>query len=124
MDTLLDCFGAKVFAPLPGANIGIDRAGERIDSKCPIAANHDGPQIALFVLVGSDELPASFDDLGGREWYLHSVDVCRIEEPVDVRVQSENGGTALRVVATNAFEDRRSVVDHVRHHVDGGLLPR
>ena len=54
---------------------------------------------------------------------IHAVDLGGIEQALHVFVGAENRRAAGQLVAANAFKDRRAVVDDVRHHVDGRVVP-
>src|ERR1043165_8497034 len=54
---------------------------------------------------------------------LHPVNLRRVEEALHVLAQAEDGGAAPRLVAAYALEDRRAVVQDVRHHVHARVVP-
>ena len=39
-------------------------------------------------------------------------------------VKTENLGSSIRLVTANPFEQGTAVMDHMRHYVDIGVLPR
>jgi hypothetical protein len=62
-------------------------------------------------------------DLVVRERRVHPVDLAGVEEPLEVRVETEARGSADRFVAARAFKDGAPVVDDVRADVDLGVRP-
>ena len=70
----------------------------------------------------------SVDDGGAelveRVGQRHAVDLGGIEQALHVLRQAEDRRALRLGVAADALEDAGAVVNHVAHHVDGGLFPR
>jgi len=65
-----------------------------------------------------NEIDAGLADLLHRERQVHPINLGAVEEAACVLRQAEDGRTAFRVVAADAFEETRSVVDRVRENVN------
>src|SRR4029079_5780792 len=90
VDTLFERFSAQVFAPLPDTNIGIDRTRKWIDAEGPVTPHNQRPEVALFGAVGRYHLPARLADLFHAVTDLHAVDMRRIEESFNMRIQAKD----------------------------------
>jgi hypothetical protein len=108
---LFEGFSAEVLAPLPGTNVGFDRARERVDAKAAVASHNERPEVALFIAVGCYDLPARLTDLSHTVADLHAVDVSRVEEPFDMGIQTKDRRASFGIVTTYAFKDGRAVID-------------
>src|SRR5436190_19177337 len=71
----------------------------------------------------SYELYCGVAELIACEGGIHSVDLGRIDQPLHMLAQPENGRTAAGGITANALENARPVINNVRHHVDPGVVP-
>jgi hypothetical protein len=120
---LFERLRAKVLAPLPGTYENLYGGRERIHTKRAIAAKYDRAYVAFFVLIGHNQLAAGSLELIGTIGQLHPIDMTRIEQSLYMRIEPEDGRTPPSVIAADAFEDRRTIIDHVRHHMDFRIFP-
>src|SRR5262245_17711739 len=123
VDALVNRLLAEIFAPDPARDVDLDRVVERVDAEPAVAADDNRAQITLLESVDSHDFQAGLDQLIDRIFELRAVDFAGIVQPLDVLAQSEDGRPLRRRVAANAFEQRRAVMDHMRHDVDLRVVP-
>ena len=122
-DALGERFLAQVGAPGPGRDGALQGVLQGIDPHRSVAPEHEGADVAGLELVHLHHLHDGLGELLLGEGDLHAVDLGRIEQPVDVGVQPEDGGALPGVVGAQALEHAGSVMHHVGQDVDVGLLP-
>jgi len=81
-------------------------------------------QIRRFQLVGLHHRAAGRGELRLVIRHGHRVNARRIGQTLEMILQAKNHRPTLRLVAADALEYRRAIVQRVRHHVRGGLGPR
>ena len=85
---------------------------------------NDGPDVAFLQLVLADHLEDGIEDFLVGVGNLDPQDGGRVEQPVDVLLQAENGGFfILHLITANALEYAESVMERVGQDVDVGLVP-
>ena len=83
-----------------------------------------GLAVARRHTVGLNHVHHTGAELVERVGQLHAVDLGRVNEALHVLGQAEDRRPAGLAVTADAFKYAGPVVDHVTHHVDGGLFPR
>src|SRR6185295_6481769 len=56
--TLFDRFRTQIFAPLPGAYVGVDWAWKRVDPKSPVSTNYYWTQVTFLIFICQNKLSA------------------------------------------------------------------
>jgi hypothetical protein len=54
---------------------------------------------------------------------VHAINLGGIQKPLHVLFQAEDRRPTLRVVASDTFEDARTVVENMRHHMHARVVP-
>src|ERR1700719_478325 len=88
------------------------------------AMEGDGPDVTLAKLVGADHFEDGAGEIVPGVGPSQPVHAGGGEEAVDVSAETKHGGTRGGVVATNALEHPRTVVQTVARDVKGRLGPR
>src|SRR5579864_406374 len=114
---------AQIFSPRIIDDVDLGRRVERVHACLAISAQHNWAYVAGPRAVVPDHIEHALNQLLAGEVDVDAVDLGRVEQPLHVFVGSENGWAAGQFVAANAFEDRRAVMDDVRHHMNGGVVP-
>src|SRR5439155_13005528 len=114
---------AEVRSPLPDGDADVHRRVEREQTHRPVATEHERADVALAHAVLRDQVERRLPDLLAVEGDRHVVELGRLEEPVDVVGVAEDRRADLGVVAADALEDARAVVQAVREYVDLCVLP-
>src|ERR1700722_41111 len=116
-------FAAQIFSPRIINDVNLGGRIEGVDAGFSVAAQHDGPNVAGPHAVVADSFEHSLDDFIRGERYVNAVNLGGIDKALHVFAGAEDCRAGGQLVATNAFEDRRAVVNDVRHHVDGRVVP-
>src|ERR1035437_5709860 len=127
-DADVDAFGeglfAQILAPGPAGDEEVDGVLHAVDTHLPVAAHHDGAQVAGVHLVNADHFQHGFGKLiGGVTDILHAVNFGGIQHAADVLAQAEHGRSGRGGITANAFEYATAIAHHMREDVDGGGLP-
>src|SRR5208283_3346171 len=125
-DAHIDAFAgvsAQVLTPRVIADIDLDRQFERIDADVAIAAQNDRADVAGPDAIAFHQFEHGGDEFVAGEGDVGAINARGIDEALNVLDGTENGRSAGRGVAANAFEDRRAIVHNVRHYVDGRIIP-
>ena len=123
IDAVLHRLGTEIRAPLPRTDRDLDGAAGGIDAERTIAAVDDRTDVAFLEAVDRNQLEDRLIDFGRSVRRRHAVDLGRVEEPVGVFRQPENGGTILGLVAAQTLEDRRAIMHDMGQHMDSGVVP-
>src|ERR1700731_1775431 len=122
-DVTAFALAAEVFSPRIIDDVDFSGRVERIYPCLAIAAQNYGPDVAGPYCVVGDGFDHALDDFFAREIQINAIDLGRIYQPLNVFLGAENRRAAGQRVTANAFEDRRAIVNHVRHHMNCGLVP-
>src|SRR3954467_6602233 len=114
---------AEVGAPLPAGDRHVDRRVEREEAHRAVAAVGDRADVAGAHAVAGDEVERGLADLRPVVRHRHVVELGRLEQAVDVVEVAEDRRPDLGVVAADALEDARAVVEPVREYVNLRVLP-
>src|SRR6185295_9157172 len=101
----------------------LDRVLAGGDAELPVAVERDRPEVALRQAFYPDQLEARLAQLLDAERELHVEQSCGVVQALQVIVQPEAGGALRGLVAADAFEHTRSVVQAVDADVDLGVGP-
>src|SRR5439155_23753431 len=123
VDALLGRIVTEVFAPLPEENRDVDRTGERIDAEGLVPAVDDRPDVARAEGIRADRVEDSVGESRTGMRRVHPVDLRRVEEPLDVGVESEARRAFRRRVTAGAFEYAAAVMNDVRGDVNLRIGP-
>src|SRR5579864_1096401 len=124
-DTYVAAIGlaAQIFSPRIIDDVDLGRRVERVHACLAISAQHNWAHVAGPRAIVADDVEHPLDQLLAGEVDVDSVDLGGVEQPLHVFVGSENGWAAGQFIAANAFEDRRAVMDDVRHYMNGRIVP-
>jgi hypothetical protein len=88
-----------------------------------VTAQNNRTHVARPRSVRANGFAHGFNEFVARVIDIDAVNLRGIEQALNVLVGAEDRGFALRRVAADALEYRGAVVDHVRHHVNRGVIP-
>ena len=77
----------------------------------------------MFETALPDEFDRRIAEVVPRERRIHAVDLCGIDQPLHMLREAKHGRSATRLIAANALENARAIIDDVRHHMDAGVVP-
>ena len=118
-----DCLLSQIGSPLPGCDDGVDRAMEGVEPHLAVAAEDARPDVAGAQLVDADEFLGGLGKFLGAVWDVHAVDARGLVEAHHVVGEAETRRAARRIVAPQALEDARAVVNYVGEDVDFRVVP-
>ncbi len=114
---------AEVRRPRPAHDRDLDRVAARRDAELAVAVEGDRAQVALGQPVGTDHLVAGGAELVDGVGELHVEEARRVLQALHVVAEAEDGRALWRVVAADALEDARAVVQAVNADMDLGVGP-
>ncbi len=114
---------AQVRAPRPGRDGHVHPRALGRHAHFFGAVEHEGTQVAGFQLVFAHDHPLGFVDRVAIERHGDLVDVRRIEEPVGVVFEAEDGGAERGAIGAHAFEHGQPVVQRMRQDMRGRVSP-
>ena len=123
-DSVFDSVFAEVSSPRPGGDGDVDGVVGCGESECVCAVEGERADIAGVVFIFADDGGLGFADLFLRERDFHFHDMGGLKEPPGVVLESEDGGSAVGVVAPDAFKNAHAVVEGMGQHMDFGVPPR
>ena len=123
VDSLLDCFYAQISPPLPHRNVGFHRALQGVDAEVAIPSEDNGADITFLQGIDTYRLQAALYQLLSRVGNLRSVDLAGIGETLNMAVETKYFRPSLGLVAANPLEQRASVMNNMRHHMDLCVVP-
>jgi hypothetical protein len=123
VDSLFNRLLAEVFAPDPARDVDLDRVVQRVDAERAVAAKDHRTQVALLEPVDAHDIKAGFDQFINRIFELRAVDFAGIMQPLNVFTKTEDCRPLRGRITANAFEQRRAVMNHMRHDVDVRVIP-
>src|SRR5665213_389682 len=121
---MLERFVTEIAAPVPRDYEHLHRRIHTVDAHLLPCTNDDRAQVTVTQVVRVHRVSGRLDQCVDVVAQRHPVDAARVLEAPHVIVGAEDGGAVRRLVAANALEDARCVVDGVTHHVDGRVVPR
>ena len=123
MQTSAPCIAGDVLAPGEVGDVDLDRRLQRVDAHLAIAAKGDGTDVAGRNAVRFNHVDDGSRKLLGGVRQRHAIDLRGVDQARHVLRQAEDSGAVRLGVAADTLEDRRAVVDHMRHDVDLRLVP-
>src|SRR5439155_1130052 len=114
---------AEVRAPRPAHDHGLDGVVARGDTQLAEAVERDRAHVALRQAVRGEELVRGGLELVDGERELHVQEASRVVQAPHVIGEAEHGRTLRRLVAADALEDARAVVEAVGADVNPSVVP-
>src|SRR5665647_1566246 len=122
-DAAPDALLAEVGAPRPHGDDRIHGRVHREDAHLPVPAEDQRADVAGLQAVGADHLVRGAHEFLEAVRHRHVVELRRALETPQMLAEAEHGRPFDGLVAADAFEDARAVVERVREDVDLGLAP-
>src|ERR1700751_1659662 len=113
----------QTFSPRLVDDVDLSRRVERVHASLAVASQHNWPDVAGPHAVVGDHVAHGFNDVVAGEVHLDAINLRRIQQALRMFLGAENRRAARGRVAAHALNHRRAVVDDVRHHVDGRVVP-
>jgi hypothetical protein len=109
---------AEVRAPRPAHDHRLDRVRARGDAQLAVAVERDRADVALVETVRAEQLVGRRLQLVDRVRNVHVQEARRVVQALHVLAEAEDRRPLRRVVAADALEDARAVVEPVDADVD------
>ena len=113
----------EVRAPGPRHDHGLDRVAARRDTELPEAVERNRADVALGQPVGREQVVAGGLELVDGVRQLEVDQPTRVAQALHVIGEAEHGRAFRRVVAADALEDARAVVEAVSADVNARIVP-
>ncbi len=107
---------AEVVPPRPAHDHDLDRVPLRVHAELPVAVERERADVTLGQPVAADQLVRGGAELVDGERELHVEELGRVLQPLQVLLEAEDSRAVRSLVATDALEDTRAVVEPV--HAD------
>ena len=108
----------EIVPPRPAHDHDLDRVALRVHAELAVAVERERADVALRQPVAADQLVRGGANLVDRERQLHVEELGRVVEPLQVLPEPEDGRAVRGLVAADALEDTRAVVEPVHADVD------
>jgi hypothetical protein len=92
-------------------------------ARLAIAAQNNGTHVTRPHAVVAHGIEQGLHQLVAGKRHVDAIDLGRIEQPLNVLLGAEDGPAAGQRVAAYALKHRRAIVHHVRHHMNGRVIP-
>ncbi len=122
-DAAVQALLAEVGAPGPGGDRDVHLGAHGRHAHLLRAVEGERADVAALQLVGAHHLALRLHELLAGEGHVHHVDLGRVEQPVRVLLQPEDGRPDLGLVGAHPLEDRQPVVQRVGEDVGRGFPP-
>ena len=87
------------------------------------APEENRADVALSQPAAAHELNRSLAKIIDRPGMIHPIDFGGIQKSLHVFTQTKDSGPAFGRVTSDSFEDTRTIVQNVRHHVHARIIP-
>ena len=115
--------GTQILSPRVVTDVDLGGRVEGVDAGFAVSAENDGADVAGPHAVVLDQVDQAAEEFVAGEVHVDAIDARGVEQALHVFRRAKNGRTGGQRVATNSFKHRRAVVHHVRHDVEGGVVP-
>src|ERR1035438_10505425 len=112
-----------VLSPRKVGHVDLDGRTLGADPDFAVAAQSDRPDVARCYSIGLNQFHHAGAELFEREGQLHPVDLGRVKHALHVLGKPEDGRALRLAVAANPLKHAGAVMNHVAHHMQGGLFP-